>query len=776
MIPVLFIDDNKELCTLFQIYLEGSGDFSVHTCTGGEEALAYLQHHQVMAVISDYDMPEMNGVELLREFRETYPRLPFIMLTGNDNKETAIAALNAGADFYQNKGDDFEVQVLDLSHKIMVLTERHLAEESARRKEEILAAISYAAERLLKGRGWQEDMQEVLGHLGRSTSASSVFIAGFDPSVPGNVHDFVRWNRDGTEGSPGHYDTLHSWWQGSKQQNLLSRDFEISTTASDVPTHERLLFDGVGIGALLLIPVFLDQTWWGVLGISDTRADRIFTPEEVSALRMAARVIGSARYRMYIEEFFRNPIEESLVGVFLIRDNYFAYTNPKFCEIFGYTREFLTRELSFIDTIHPDSRDAARSFISTIRSRERAEMHFEIPGLRSDGQTIFLEFFLTTIRCDNTDCLFGNVMDVTDQHLARLALAESEERFRDLFSNIRDLVLLHRIPAEGGAIIEVNPVVSEILGFDRDALLHMTLPILCHQETELDGLVSHCHTASSMGSAAMQTVFVTQNGSPVPVDLSTNRVIMQGRPVLISVARDITERSEAEAKIRAGEELLKRNMLVSLREKETLLREIHHRVKNNMQIIISLLKLQDFKTEDPVVHGIIRDCRGRIYSMAVVHEKLYQTDDLTSIRLDEYIQDLGDRVISEFDDQKPVRFTVRSKPGILVDIETGIPLGLIMNELITNSMKYAFDQMEQGEIQVTIHQNQSFLTVTARDNGRGMADGNVMKEGTTLGSELIRGLVYQLGGTVEWISDTGTVCTITIPVEQRSDAGEVPHS
>lgn len=773
MIPVLFIDDNKELCTLFQIYLEGSGEFTVHTCHNGEDALEYLTDHTVMAVISDYDMPEMNGVDLLRLLRQTHPRLPFIMLTGNDNKETAIAALNAGADFYQNKGDDFEVQVLDLSHKIMVLSGRHEAEESARKKEEILAAISYAAERLLKGKAWKEDMQEVLGHLGRATSASSVFIAGAGDGLSQNpTHDIVIWERDGSLEKSRTYQMIHSWWQEPARAALLAQDQEIISTTQHMTAHERIIFDAEDVQTILLIPVFLDDRWWGVLGITDSQEERIFSAEEVSALRMAARVIGSARYRMYIEEFFRNPIEESLVGVFLIRDEYFVYTNPKFCEIFGYTREFLNRELTLPDTIHPDSRDMARTIIRSIQNRESAYQHFEVPGLRADGKTIFLEVFLTTIRCDNTDCLVGNVLDVTDQHMARTALAESEERFRDLFTNIQDLVILHRIPAEGGAIIEINPSVSDTLGYGRSHLLEITLPTLCHKDAERDVTTTHCHEASSQGKSGIQTVFVRQDGSPVPVDLNTHRVIMQGRPVLLSVARDITERTEAEAKIRTSEELLKRNMLFSLREKETLLREIHHRVKNNMQIIISLLKLQDFKTNDPKVHGIIRDCRGRIYSMAAVHEKLYQTDKLSSIRLDEYIQDLADRVMSEFEsDQQPVHLTVRSTPDILVDIETGIPIGLIMNELITNSMKYAFDPGQAGEIWIAIESDETHLIVSVRDNGRGLPDGFDMKNVTTLGSELIRGLSFQLGGTVAWNNDHGTICVVTIPLPQVGQTG-----
>jgi len=151
IIPVLFVDDNRELSNIFQFYLEETGLFTVHVCLDGLEALEWVHGHEVEAVISDYDMPDMDGITLLRHIRAEYPGLPFIMLTGNDSKETAIEALNSGADFYQNKAEDLEIQVLDISHKITVLVERARAEAATRRKDEILKTIGATAQRLLQG-------------------------------------------------------------------------------------------------------------------------------------------------------------------------------------------------------------------------------------------------------------------------------------------------------------------------------------------------------------------------------------------------------------------------------------------------------------------------------------------------------------------------------------------------------------------------------------------------------------------------------------------------
>jgi PAS domain S-box-containing protein len=697
------------------------------------------------------------------------------MLTGNDSKETAIAALNAGADFYQNKGEDMEVQVLDLSHKVKVLVARQDAEDAAWRKDKILAAISYAAEHLLRGRGWQKDMEEVLGHLGRATRANSVFIAGFNGDGSSDpVGDLVTWSDSETGAQAGNMSSsFMAWIQDPVRLSRLSINQEILVSAGTLTGKDRHLLHAAKAGTLLLIPVFVDDRWWGVLGITDSCDDRVFSPEEVSALRMAAGVIGSARYRIYIEEFFRNPVEESLVGVFLVQNGSFVYVNQKFCEIFGYSRDEVSLISDFLVFVHPDFHSEVKGYFDAISGREIPSGHFEFAGIRAEGKRICLEVYLTAISCNGLPCLIGNVMDVTVQHLARKALAESEERFRDLFTNIRDMVLLHLTPGEGGYILDINQAVSDTLGYTRDYLRSLTVPLLCPMEHEHDTCTTHCRDAAISGTSLYETVFLRSDGCAVPVDLSTHRVVMRGRTVLLSVARDITERTKAEARIRAGEELLKRNILVSLREKETLLREIHHRVKNNMQIIISLLKLQDFRTDDPGVHSIIRDCRNRIYSMAIIHEKLYQTEELISIQLDDYVRDIAYRVMNEFEGEgSRVRLVLLGDDTVQVDISTGIPLGLIMNELITNCMKYAFRPGEEGDIRIDIRRGEGNLVINIADSGPGLPEGFDGGGEPTLGTQLVRGLAFQLEGTAVWSSHTGTMCTVTIPFPDNKVAEE----
>lgn len=184
IIPVLFVDDNRELANIFQFYLEETGLFTVHVCLDGEDALEYLGQHDVQAVISDFDMPDMDGIALIQNIRAQYPHLPFIMLTGNDSKETAIAALNAGADFYQNKEEDLEIQVLDLSHKLTILVEKARAEDAIRRKDLTFEVIGGNAGRLLKEKNFNDEMLTTLRKLGRVTGAVGAWIGHMPGDVP----------------------------------------------------------------------------------------------------------------------------------------------------------------------------------------------------------------------------------------------------------------------------------------------------------------------------------------------------------------------------------------------------------------------------------------------------------------------------------------------------------------------------------------------------------------------------------------------------------------
>jgi PAS domain S-box-containing protein len=207
-----------------------------------------------------------------------------------------------------------------------------------------------------------------------------------------------------------------------------------------------------------------------------------------------------------------------------------------------------------------------------------------------------------------------------------------------------------------------------------------------------------------------------------------------------------------------AEEALK----ISLHEKEVLLKEIHHRVKNNMQVISSLLSLQSRHLEDSKAIGMFKESQHRIRSMALVHEKLYQSKDLSRIDFGQYIQNLVVYLIDSYQvDSGRVRMKVDVRDAAL-DINTAIPCGLIVNELVTNALKYAFPGGRKGEVRVSLHPGaDGRFTLTVGDNGVGWPRGADFRKTDTLGMQLVTMLVDQLDGAIELTSKPGTVFRIS---------------
>jgi two-component sensor histidine kinase len=199
----------------------------------------------------------------------------------------------------------------------------------------------------------------------------------------------------------------------------------------------------------------------------------------------------------------------------------------------------------------------------------------------------------------------------------------------------------------------------------------------------------------------------------------------------------------------------------SLGEKENLLKEIHHRVKNNLQIISGLFDKQARQTNDELARKLMKEGQDRVFSIALVHQNLYQSENLTSIEIKSYLEMLTKNIEkSQKSELQNIQLTLDVDDSV-VDIDTAIPLGLILNELITNCYKYAFKDRENGEILVRFRQKDQELILGVQDNGVGLPTNFDIQKVRSLGLNLVRGLVRQINGKMDFISDSkGTSFTI----------------
>jgi PAS domain S-box-containing protein len=211
--------------------------------------------------------------------------------------------------------------------------------------------------------------------------------------------------------------------------------------------------------------------------------------------------------------------------------------------------------------------------------------------------------------------------------------------------------------------------------------------------------------------------------------------------------KDISDRKRSEEQI-----------ATSLTEKEVLLKEIHHRVKNNLQIICSLLNLQARSLKDSTTMTLFKETQNRVRSMALVHEKLYQSDNLSKINLGEYLQDLANNLLRFYSiNSSKLTLKTQFNKNIFLDIDVAVPCGLIVNELISNVLKYAFEPEKKGEILLRgLLKKEQNIVLTIQDNGRGLPNDFNLETNKTLGLKLVKNLINQLQGQLELASSSGT--------------------
>lgn len=231
---------------------------------------------------------------------------------------------------------------------------------------------------------------------------------------------------------------------------------------------------------------------------------------------------------------------------------------------------------------------------------------------------------------------------------------------------------------------------------------------------------------------------------------------------IVGIAQDITPQKEAEERLRASEEQIRS----SLGEKEVLLKEIHHRVKNNLQVISSLLSLQATQIEDAAAAQVFQDSQSRVRAMALVHERLYRSEDLARIDFAGYVRDMTGHLIRSWrGEARGIRLLV-DVSGVSLDVDAAIPCALIINELVSNAFKYAFPDGRTGEIRIGLTRNDDSVTVVVRDDGVGLPEGTSLEKSGSLGLQLVQSLTDQLGGQVKCSSHGGTRFEVQFPYKR----------
>jgi len=724
VIRVLYVDDEPALLELCKMFLEESGEFSVETIESASAALVLLKKEPFDAIVSDYLMPGMDGIRFLAEVRTNIGNIPFILFTGKGREEIVIEAIENGADFYLQKGGKPVAQFAELIQKIRAAFERRTSDNAFKESEN-------------RYRSLVDTMHDCVAVYRAVADGDDFVFLDFNHAaeIAENITRQEVIGRRVTEVFPGVQDfgileVFRRVWRTGTPESFpvsLYKDNRISGWRDNfvykLPSGE-------------IVAGYRDET--------------------VKMQAEAALRESELRFRTMIDwtsdwEYWIGPNRE------------FIYVSPSVERITGYTPGEFTADPELIQRIiHPDDRARWEEHASlhpvTEPTDHSSKIEFRI--IHRDGSPRWIGHTCRAIfnadgtwagrRISNQDITDGKAAEeallqnrlqlATAMDLARIVNWEFEvgtgefsfdDRFYALYGTTAEREGGNRMSAETYTREFVFPDDIPGVGDEIRKLLETTDPLyrsqMEHRIIRRDG--------------ALRTIIARY----APVMGADGHVIKT-----FGANQDITERKRVEEALKD-----------SLAEKEVLLKEIHHRVKNNLQIVSGLMYLQSKLANDPQTKEILSACRNRITSMALLHENLFQVSNFSSVSMSPYINNLVKYLTDSYDTAKFLTVVVDVPTSINLDIDTGIAVGMIVTELATNSIKYAFTPGEAGMLEVSLHSSGEGMLLMVRDNGKGLPGGYDLTSGPGLGMKLVTNLVRQIHGIFDVTSGQGTAISIT---------------
>jgi PAS domain S-box-containing protein len=709
---ILVVDDDEGTRKSLTFILRKKGYF-VETAETGKEALAIAKGRPVNLTLLDIKLPDIEGVELLAPLKKTNPYMSIIMITGFASVESAVQSLTTGASGYITKPINLDELFARIKN---ALDHQHLVTEIRRAEEKIESLAKFPEENPNPVFRVASD-----GVLIYANKSSEFIINELKLSIETKVPEFL--------------------------ETVLKKAIECGSRLE----IEKIVGEKT---YLFTIAPIIGQNYVNLYGLDITERKRAI--EELN--------ISLAKYKVLFESLpIAITISDKLGNI--------IESNNRAEEILGLSPEEQSKRM--IDgtewqLIRPDGTPMPADEYASVRAlkENRPVQNVEMGIVKGNSAVTWISVTAAPIPLKDHGVAIA-YSDITERKEAEEKIKESFERFKTVLDGIDALVYV--VDMETHNLLFINKYGKDVWGNIEGKVCWQTI------QNDQSGPCPFCTNGR----------LVDRSGNPTGVyhwefqntvshrwyDCRDSAIRwLDGHLVRLEIATDITGHKQAEEQLKRFNEELELAVKErtckldnSLHEKEILLKEIHHRVKNNLQIIISLLRLQKRQISDMATQQHILDSESRIRSMALVHEKLYRSTDLVSINFDDYIKTLVNQLVTMYAiNPGQVRIVIDLK-GISVDINQAIPLGLIMNELISNAMKYAFPDGKKGELSINGMQQGDSTIFTVRDNGVGIPPGFDWRATKTLGMHLVIMLTEQIKGTIELERGAGTLLRLTIP-------------
>ncbi|MBW4547965.1 MAG: PAS domain S-box protein [Symplocastrum torsivum CPER-KK1] len=528
-----------------------------------------------------------------------------------------------------------------------------------------------------------------------------------------------------------------------------------------------------------------------------------------------------------IEQQFQTLFKFASTGIALISPlGMLSQTNQSFQELFGYTAEEL-KNFSFIELTYPDDRGETSKIFQEILVGNRTHCNWEKQYCRKDGRLIWANISATLV-CDANDLpryVLIMIQDTCGHKQAHSSLQDAQARLekqvleqtaeltqmnqllkqeiaerqkvqeslqaqqeflqtlfnlypntifaRGSFAVVTDANTLQSMESElqqakeqlravldampgfvawinsEGKYLGVNQYMADAFNLSPDIFIGQELGFLKNSPNLAEFMT---HFIAESIQTSNQVVEAQINGSTRNYLVAAQKYCQNSLAVIVGI--DITKHKEAEAQIQA-----------SLQEKEVLLQEVHHRVKNNLQVISSLLDLQSQQIEEQATLEIFRESQNRVKSMALVHEKLYKSQDFAKINFAEYTESLTSYLFKAYQFNRDKITLELTLDEVTLNIDTAIPCGLIVNELVSNSLKHAFPNNQSGTIRISMFADETQqFNLIVEDNGVGFPPDWNLKQSQSLGIQLVHVLTKQIKGKVELNNSLGSRFCVSFPV------------
>ncbi|MBC3874649.1 PAS domain S-box protein [Undibacterium flavidum] len=467
-----------------------------------------------------------------------------------------------------------------------------------------------------------------------------------------------------------------------------------------------------------------------------------------------SKVVKDMSERKRIEERFRRVVESAPNAMVMINpQGQIEMVNTQAERLFNYPREEMLGqkvEILVPDRFrhgHPEKRGM---FLHAPQSRPMGAGR-DLYGRRKDGSEFPVEIGLNPIETDEGMMVLSSIVDISERK--RL-----EERFRRVVESAPNAMVMVN---SQGRIEMVNTQAEMLFDYSRAEMLGQLIEILVPERFRHDHpnkrQIFFGDLKSRPMGAGRDLFGRRKDGSEFPIEIGLNPIETEDGMMVLSSIVDISDRKQKEQRIQEA-----------LQEKDLLLGEIHHRVKNNLQVVHSLLSLQSSLIEDEAVKNMLMDSQNRIQSMALIHQTLYQSNNFARVDFGDFLEALIPSLMNSYAvSGKQIDLTIDAS-DVYLPINSAIPCGLLINELITNSLKHAFLERNDGEIRVIISEvDDNTVQLIVNDNGSGISAALDLEAIDTLGLRLVNLLSQQLNGDLQIQRSNPTQFSLRFPLGEN---------